>query len=336
MLGKNKNDSLRWVWAMVGVVSLGASAQQLTTTLGAATKYLDSGSYLSEPQSSATQTSPETPVALARALPSASAFAQVPAEIGSPFVYASSALVLDQRQGTVLYAKNADSPRPIASITKLMTAMVVLDSDQPLAETITISPADVAATRRMRSRLAVGMRFTRAELLHLMLMASENRAAAALARSYPDGTAGFVARMNRTAMQLGLGSTRFADSSGLSSENVSTARDLALLVQIAYQYPTVREYSTTSRYSLPLPRSRRVAMFRNTNKLTANAGWNIGLSKTGYISAAGQCLVLQTSISGKPYVMVILDSSGRRGRIGDAIRMRDWVERYERSSVAQL
>jgi serine-type D-Ala-D-Ala endopeptidase (penicillin-binding protein 7) len=236
-----------------------------------------------------------------------------------PGLLASVALVIDQESGGVLFEKNADVAQPIASITKLMTAIVVLEAGQHLDQLLAVTSADAAIARPTHSRLKIGAKLTRAELLRLMLMASENRAAAVLAQAYPGGLTNFIRRMNDTALAIGLTSTRFADPTGLDVANVSTARDLALLVRHAYRFDTIRAYSTTPEYSVAMGRARKV-VFHNTNRLTRKDDWAIGLSKTGFISAAGQCLVLQASV-------VILDSWGKCGRIDDAVRLRSWLER---------
>ncbi|MBI4203403.1 MAG: D-alanyl-D-alanine endopeptidase [Betaproteobacteria bacterium] len=236
-----------------------------------------------------------------------------------------SAMVVRQDDGRPLFAKNMDAVVPIASITKLMTAMVVLDSQLPLAESITISTADMDEIKGTRSRLKVGTRLARGELLRLALMASENRAAAALARAYPGGTRAFVAAMNHKAMDLGMYRSRFFDGTGLSSDNVSTARDLAAMVKGAYDYPLIREYTTQPAYAVKLA-DGRILQYRNSNGLVRNPEWDIGLSKTGYISEAGRCLVMQTVISATPVIIVLLDSWGRLTRIGDATRIRKWIE----------
>ncbi len=253
-----------------------------------------------------------------------------------PGLVASAALVIDQQSGAVLFEKNPDAAQPIASITKLMTAIVVLDAALPLDENLVVTHADANLARPTHSKLKVGARLSRAELLRLMLMASENRAAATLARSYPGGVEHFVRRMNETARSLGLFATRFADPTGLNIGNVSTARELTQLVRHAYHYEAIRTYSTTAEYSAPIGRARR-AVFHNTNRLTRNEDWTIGLSKTGFITASGQCLVLQAAVAGRPLVMVILDSSGKGGRIDDALKLRRWLEQHnDRVIVAGL
>jgi D-alanyl-D-alanine endopeptidase (penicillin-binding protein 7) len=237
----------------------------------------------------------------------------------------ASALVLDQSGQQVIFAKNVETVAPIASLTKLMTALVLLESGLPLDERITISAEDMDDIKRTRSRLKVGTELTRGDLLKLALMASENRAAAALTRGYPGGTRAFVAAMNQKAVELGMWRTRFVDGTGLSNENVSTAQDLARLVGAAYRYPLIREYTTESTYTVELANGRRLS-YSNTNRLVRNSGWEIGLSKTGYISEAGRCLVLQAKIATTPVIIVLLDSWGKLTRIGDANRIKKWIE----------
>jgi len=237
----------------------------------------------------------------------------------------TSALVLDQTGQRVLYAKNIEWVVPIASITKLMTALVVLDSGLPLDEPIMISKEDRDGLKGTRSRLAVRMTVSRDDLLRLALMASENRAAAALARAYPGGTSAFVAAMNRKAVELGMWRTRFVDGTGLSSGNVSNAQDLSRLVGAAYRHPLVREYTTDTQYTVRLANGRKM-QFSNSNRLVRNSGWEIGLSKTGYISEAGRCLVMQAQIATTPVIIVLLDSWGKFTRVGDANRIKKWIE----------
>jgi D-alanyl-D-alanine endopeptidase (penicillin-binding protein 7) len=244
---------------------------------------------------------------------------------GAPDLKSASALVVEQDGLRVLYAKNIDAVLPIASITKLMTAQIVLDAALPLDELITVSAEDVDSIKRTRSRLRVGTTLSRGELLKLALMASENRAAAALTRAYAGGTAAFVAAMNGKAAALGMSRTRFVDGTGLSSDNVSTAQDLARLVRAAYGHALIRQYSTDTSHTVELANGRRLN-FSNSNRLVKNSGWEIGLSKTGYISEAGRCLVLQTRIAAKPMIIILLDSWGRLTRIGDANRIKRWIE----------
>ncbi|MCO5108318.1 MAG: D-alanyl-D-alanine endopeptidase [Burkholderiaceae bacterium] len=241
------------------------------------------------------------------------------------------ALVVDQDTGEVLFEKNAQAVLPIASISKLMTAMVVLDAQLPMAEMLEISDADVDTERNTRSRLKTGTRLSRGELLQLALMSSENRAAHALGRNYPGGMPAFVERMNRKAREIGMASSSFVEPTGLSSQNVSNALDLATLVRTASNYPLIREYSTAS--ALTVDTGYRTVSYRNTNRLVGNPDWDIELQKTGYISEAGNCVVMQTRIDGRPVVMVLLDAQARMARVGDAQRIRHWLERGPRTSV---
>jgi D-alanyl-D-alanine endopeptidase (penicillin-binding protein 7) len=244
-----------------------------------------------------------------------------PATLGSAFV-----VVMEQASGKILLEKNPDAQLPIASISKLMTAMVVLDAGQDMEEIMTISEQDIDALKGTRSRLQVGTVMTRDTALLLALMSSENRAAHALGRHYPGGLPAFVAAMNRKARALGLVATRFEEPTGLSANNVSTPRELAHMTAAAHQYAKIREYSTMAEASLAMGNS--VLTFSNTNTLVKNPQWQIGLSKTGYISEAGRCLVMQTWIGERPVVMVLLDSSGAMTRVGDANRIRRWMEAW--------
>lgn len=236
----------------------------------------------------------------------------------------SAALVMDQATGEVLVAKQAEAPVPIASLTKLMTAMVVLDAGLNLDEEIRIESEDKDTLRNSRSRLPVGTLLTRGEALLLALAASENRAAHALGRTYPGGTEACVVAMNAKAKALGLSTARFRDTSGLDGGNQAAPRDLAAMVDAAHGYPVIRDYSTRPETEIEAGR-RRIA-FNNTNGLVRNAQWAIGLSKTGYIREAGKCLVMQAHLSGRPLVIVLMDSWGRYTRQGDAIRIKQWLE----------
>jgi len=242
------------------------------------------------------------------------------------FLHSSVALVQDAGSGELLISKNQDAVLPIASITKLMTAMVLLDSQVDLWQSVSISDEDYDNLKGTRSRLRPGSILTRDELLLLALMSSENRAAAALARTYPGGSDVFVAAMNAKAQALGMSDTRFVDSTGLSSANVSSAPDLARLVSAAYEYPLIRDYST--RDSAKVHARGQTLGFRNTNGLVRNSGWDIGLSKTGYISEAGRCLVMRVRLASRELNVVLLDSWGKYSRIGDANRIRKWVESH--------
>ena len=233
------------------------------------------------------------------------------------------ALVLDQDTDEVLFSKNPEAVLPIASITKLMTAVIVTEAKQPLDEVLTVTQDDVDTEKHSRSRLKVGTQLTRGEMLHLALMSSENRAAHALGRSYPGGLNAFVAAMNAKAHALGMADTSYVEPTGLSSKNQSSARDLATLVKAAHQHQIIRELSTSPEYQVAV--NNRPMQFRNTNMLVRNPSWDIGLQKTGYITEAGRCLVMQAQLAGRKLIMVFLDSAGSRSRIGDAERVRKWI-----------
>ncbi len=235
----------------------------------------------------------------------------------------SVALVVDQDTNEVLFSKNSQAVLPIASITKLMTAVVVTDAGLSLDEVLTVTQDDVDTEKGSRSRLVVGTQLTREEMLHLALMSSENRAAHALGRNYPGGLAAFVAAMNAKAQWLGMTDTRYVEPTGLSSQNQSSAHDLATLVKLAHTHPLIRELSTSPEYQVDV--GHRQLQFRNTNGLVSNPSWEIGLQKTGYISEAGRCLVMQASMAGRKLIMVFLDSSGRYTRLADAERVRKWI-----------
>lgn len=253
--------------------------------------------------------------------------------IGKPDVRSAAALVVDAADASVLYARQSQRAMPIASITKLMTALVVLDGRQPFDEIIEITKADRHLDQGAASRLVVGTRLTRGELLHLALMSSENRAAQALARTYPGGVPAFVAAMNAKARALGMKSARFADPTGLSSENVSSAADLVRLVNATAREPVIRQFSTHERHSVAV--RRQMLEFRNTNTLVTKADWDILVQKTGYTQAAGQCLVMQAMIQDRPVVMILLNSFGKYTRVADARRIRRWMEGTGQSQVAR-
>ena len=246
----------------------------------------------------------------------------------------SVALVVDQDTDQVLFSKNANAVLPIASITKLMTAMVVLDEQLPLDETLTITKADIDFGKGSGSRLLPGTELSRGEMLHLALMASENRAANALGRHFPGGMPAFVEAMNRKAQVLGLTSPRYVEPTGLSSDNRSNAHDLTLLVKAAYDQPLIRELSTSLDKSVQV--GKRRVVFRNTNGLVRSQTWDIGLQKTGYISEAGRCVVMQAELAGRKLVMVLLDSAGRQARIVDAERLRRWINSAVPTQVGGL
>lgn len=252
---------------------------------------------------------------------------------GDPLSLRSNvAFVMDQNSSEVLFEKNANVALPIASITKLMTGLVVVEAEQNLNETLTITNDDVDRHKYSSSRLPVGARMTRNNLLHIALMSSENRAASALGRNYPGGISAFVAAMNAKARELGMNDTRYVDSSGLSSQNVSSARDLAKLVAYAHQKPLLRQYSTDPNWVVEA--SGRPMRYNNTNYLVALPDWNIGLQKTGFINEAGRCLVMQAMIQGRNVIMVFLDSKGKMSRTADAGRMRRWLEALTPDSIS--
>lgn len=243
----------------------------------------------------------------------------------APKLQSAIALIYDEQGMRPLYTKNAENVAPIASITKLMTAMVVLDAQLPLDEKITITADDADHLKGSSSRVRTGSVLTRGELLKIALMASENRAAAALARTYPGGTNVALAKMNAKARSLGMDSTRFLDPTGLHSGNVSTAQDLVLMVRAAQNYERIREFTTASSHVVKVAKHRQLR-FSNTNPLVKSASWDIGVSKTGYISEAGRCLVMKATISKRPVIIVLLDSWGKRTRVGDANRIKKWME----------
>jgi serine-type D-Ala-D-Ala endopeptidase (penicillin-binding protein 7) len=245
---------------------------------------------------------------------------------GSLRLASAKALIINQTTGEIVYAKNTNSPSPIASITKLMTAMVMLDAKQSLDETIYVSNQDVDYIKGTHSRLSVGDGLTRGDMLQLALMSSENRAASSLATNYPGGQPAFVIAMNAKAQSLGLTNTHFVDPTGLESENVSTAEDLAKMVQAAYQYPEIRMATTSPSHEVYVGERAYPINFVNTNGLVRAGQWDIGLSKTGFINEAGRCLVMQAKIIGEPMIIVLLDSNGKLTRIGDANRIRKWIE----------
>jgi serine-type D-Ala-D-Ala endopeptidase (penicillin-binding protein 7) len=236
----------------------------------------------------------------------------------------SVALVIDQDTNEILFRKNEQAIVPIASITKLMTGLLISEAKLPMDELIEITQADVDTEKGSSSRLRVGAQLSRGEMLHLALMSSENRAANALGRTFPGGLPTFVALMNDKALKLGMRDTRYVEPTGLSSKNQSSAHDLALLVGVASQNALLREYSTSHGYQVAV--GNRVLQYNNTNRLVKNPIWDIGLQKTGYISEAGQCLVMQAKVAGRKLIMVFLDSAGKLSRLGDAERVRHWVE----------
>ena len=245
-----------------------------------------------------------------------------------PYLESRVAIVVDQSNGEVIFEKNSSDVAPIASVTKLMTAMVIIDSGVPLLESITITKADIDRYKKSYSGLSVGTTLLRAEVLKLALMASENRASAALSRLFPGGEKAFVQAMNKKAKSLGMNQTVFIDSTGLRPGNVSSGLDLVKMVVAAYEYPLIRLYTTTSLFQLRAKIGARPVMreYVNSNRLVRSAIWDIGLSKTGYILESGRCLVMQTTILNKPVIMVLLDSWGKLTALGDAERVRRWME----------
>jgi len=245
-----------------------------------------------------------------------------------------NAVIIDASANRPVYAKGADAVTPIASLTKLMTAIVTLDAQLPQDELIAIDLDDLDYLKGTHSRLRMGTELPRREMLRLALMSSENRAASSLARTYPGGTPAFVAAMNAKAAVLGMTHTNFSDPTGLSAHNVSTANDLAMLVAAAAQYPQIRDFSTTGSHYVEVQPTGQMLGYNNTNNLVKNAQWDIKLSKTGYIREAGKCLVMLATIASKPFVIVLLDSAGKYTRLGDAQRVRHWLETGETLPVA--
>lgn len=276
-------------------------------------------------------------VSARRSLAAAAATAPVAAAVevdrlGLPLLRSSAFLIQNQNTGEVLLEKKSDAVLPIASITKLMTAMVVLDGGQSLSEEVVITEEDLDTLKGTGSRLALGTRLTREQLLHLALMSSENRAASALGRSYPGGITAFVHAMNIKARMIGLADTHFSDSTGLNPMNVSSPRDLARMVSAASTYPLIRQFSTSPEEHVQI--GRRVQRFGNTNSLVRNPEWEIGLSKTGYIQEAGRCLVMQAWVNKQPVIIVLMDSDGRYTRTADAVRVKKWMEAAATQRVA--
>jgi D-alanyl-D-alanine endopeptidase (penicillin-binding protein 7) len=247
-------------------------------------------------------------------------------------VASSNALIVNQNTGEVIYAKDTDAQTSIASVTKLMTAMVTLDAKLPMDEEIMITDEDVDTLKNSSSKLPVGTILPRSEMLKIALIASDNRAAAALGRNYPTGKTGFVNAMNIKALQLDMIRSEFADPTGLNNHNMSTAEDLVKMVKAAYQYPEIREITTTASYEAYVKGHRAPVNFNNTNGLVRKSDWIIGLSKTGFIQEAGKCLVMQAMISGQPMIIVLLKSYGSATRTADANRIRKWIEKT--SSIA--
>lgn len=243
----------------------------------------------------------------------------------------NAALVIDQEDSKVLFEKNASVSLPIASITKLMTSLVVLEANQDMDELLEVTPADIDLEKGSSSRLRIGSKLKRSDMLHIALMSSENRAASALGRNYPGGLEACVAAMNAKALELGMFETHYVDSTGLSSQNVASAQDLARLVGAAAQQPLIRQYSTDTNYAVHP--GRGTLDYHSSNRLTSASDWNIALQKTGYISEAGRCLVMEAMIKGRAIVMVFLDSKGKYTRFADAGRIRTWLESFKAQTV---
>lgn len=329
--------SVRWIAAIALLAFTGAGL--MAPSLASATTSSQSAATKSSPSTQARkvsstkkQKSSARKPARSKARRTASA-APVPVSYGhqlglhatpDPLSLKSSvALVVDQDTNEVLFSKNPQAVLPIASITKLMTALVVTEANQPLDEMLTITQDDVDTEKNSRSRLTVGTRLSRIEMMHLALMSSENRAAHALGRNYPGGLEAEVAAMNRKARELGMNDTRYVEPTGLSSSNQSSARDLAVLVKAAYQYDLIRSLSTSPEYEVDI--GRRQLTFHTTNALVRSPEWTIGLQKTGYISEAGRCLVMQAALAGRNLILVLLDSAGTYSRVADAERLRRWL-----------
>ncbi len=262
------------------------------------------------------------------------AFSATAKNSGDPKLKSSSVLIVDERDSSVLYSRNPDVAAPIASITKLMTALVVLEAKQPLDEPIQISDADRDFPKAAFSRLTVGATLTRGDLMHLALMSSENRAAHALGNNYPGGMPAMVSAMNAKAAELGMSNSHFVDSTGLSSQNVASPEDLSKLVIAASKNSTIRAYSTDKNYAVRV--HRHLIEYRNTDNLVANPAWNIIVQKTGYIAEAGKCLVMAAVIEGRSVVIVLLDSLGKYTRVADAKRIKMWMEASSKPHLQQV
>jgi serine-type D-Ala-D-Ala endopeptidase (penicillin-binding protein 7) len=303
-----------------------ASSSRKTVSSASRTASARSSTSVRSSRSARTTRVSYVPRRAAVAVPARPSFGQLSGlhETTDPLDLKSSvAFVMDLETNEVLLNKNSQAVLPIASITKLMTALVVTQSGLSLDEMLTISEEDVDTEKGSRSRLTVGTSLSRGEMLHLALMSSENRAAHALGRSYPGGLDRFVSAMNAKAQLIGMHDTRYVEPTGLSSSNQSSARDLALLVKTAHTVPLIRELSTSPEYEVAV--GSRQLQFHTTNRLLLNPAWEIGLQKTGYISEAGQCLVMQARLAGRQLIMVLLDSAGRYSRLGDAERIRKWL-----------
>tara|TARA_Y100000748_G_scaffold17591_1_gene13572 strand:+ start:24907 stop:25785 length:879 start_codon:yes stop_codon:yes gene_type:complete len=269
-------------------------------------------------------------------------FAKDPSHSKSPSLYVKNskslkvrslkAIVVNQNTGEVIYQKNSDAKASIASLTKLMTAMVVLDSGLDLNKKIKITKADIDRVKRTTSRLPIGSKLSRYELLKAALISSDNRAAFALSRSYPSGRKGFINAMNVKAIQLDMQKSQFSDPTGLDKRNISTANDLLKLVRAAYQYSLIRELTTSPSENIKIGKRRNGVNFNNTNPLVRKGVWDIGLSKTGFIRESGRCLVLQTVINDEPIIIVLLNSYGKLTRFADVKRIKNWMNRINKKT----
>jgi len=254
-----------------------------------------------------------------------------------PKVRSAKAMVVNQSNGKVIYQKNAYSESSIASLTKLMTAMVILDSKVDLSKKIKITKQDIDRLKGTGSRIPIGASMTGYDLLKISLMSSDNRAASALSRAYPSGKKGFIKAMNIKALKLGMHNSKFADPTGLNKKNKSTARDLVRLVEAAYQYPTIRKMTTTSKEAFKIGKRKNKIGFVNTNRLVRKGTWEIGLSKTGFTRDAGRCLVMQATINNEPVIMIFLNSYGTLTRFADAQRVKKWIKKESiMNKVSQL
>tara|TARA_B110000003_G_scaffold76328_1_gene77945 strand:- start:1 stop:876 length:876 start_codon:yes stop_codon:yes gene_type:complete len=258
-------------------------------------------------------------------------------KINDPKVRSLRAIVVNQQSGEIIYKKNSKQKASIASLTKLMTAMVILDSGLDLSAEVRISKKDIDKVKWTRSRLPIGSTLSRLELLKVALISSDNRAAYALSRTYPSGRKAFIEAMNVKAIQLGMENSQFHDPTGLDKRNISTAQDLVKMAQAAYEYKLIRQITTTPSEKVTIGKKNSPLGFMNTNRLVRRGVWDIGLSKTGFIREAGRCLVMQTTINNKPIIMVFLKSHGKYTRLGDANRVKKWMEKnnYKKNQITQ-
>jgi len=259
-------------------------------------------------------------------------------KINDPKIRSLRAMIVNQQSGEIIYKKNSEQKASIASLTKLMTAMVILDSGLDLSEELRISKKDIDKVKWTKSRLPIGATLSRLELLKVALISSDNRAAYALSRTYPSGRDAFIEAMNVKSIQLGMENSQFRDPTGLDRRNISTAQDLVKMVQAAYEYKLIRQITTTPSEKVTIGKRNIPLGFMNTNRLVRRGVWDIGLSKTGFIREAGRCLVMQTTINNKPIIMVFLKSHGKYTRLGDANRVKKWIERNnnKKKKITQL